>query len=265
MLSNIILLILYHNTHNIKNMKTIAIINHKGGVAKTTSVQNISAGLASKGNKVLMIDLDPQANLTKGFGIFKVEKSIYHSFSKGTELPIQEVKKNLWIVPSSIDFAGIEIEISNKMFREKILQELLIKLNGQFDYCFLDCPPSLGLITINALVAANDVVIPLEAEFYAFQGLDSIFKVVQDVQKAINSGVTIKGVFLTKVKDRRSITTAIRDEVKKHLGSVLFDSEIRENVAIVESQANGVDIFAYDPNSNGAKDYKKLITELLKR
>ncbi len=131
-------------------MRITSIVNHKGGVAKTTSVQNISAGLAAKGKKVLMIDLDPQANLTKGFGIFKVDKSIYNAFHGKCDLPIQEVKKNLYIVPSHIDFSGIEIEISNKMFREKILLELLSKLNGQFDYCFLDCPPSLGLITINA-------------------------------------------------------------------------------------------------------------------
>lgn len=246
-------------------MKIFSIINHKGGVAKTTSVQNIAAGLAEKKSRVLMVDLDPQANLTKGFGIFKVEKNIYHSFSKNIDLPILEVKKNLSIVPSSIDFAGIEIEISNKLARERILQNHLAKLNGQYDYCFLDCPPSLGLITINALVAAHEVIIPLEAEFYAFQGLDSIFKVIGDVKSAINPNIAIKGVFLTKVKERRSITFAIRDEIKKHLGELLMETEIRENVAIVESQANGVDIFQYDKNCNGAKDYKKLITELLKR
>jgi chromosome partitioning protein len=246
-------------------MNTIALINHKGGVAKTTSVQNISAGLALKGNKILMVDLDPQANLTKGFGIFKVDHSIYHSFSKDLALPIQEVKKNLFIVPSSIDFAGIEVEISNKLARERILKDRLSNLNGQYDYCFIDCPPSLGLITINALVACTDVMIPLEAEFYAFQGLDSIFKVIHDVKAAINTEIKVKGVFLTKVKDRRSITAAIRDEVKKHLGEILFTTEIRENVAIVESQANGVDIFEYNSQCNGAKDYKKLIAELIKR
>ena len=246
-------------------MKITSVINHKGGVAKTTSVQNISAGLATKGKKVLMIDLDPQANLTKGFGIFKADQSIYHAFHGKCDLPIQEVQKNLYIVPSHIDFSGIEIEISTKMFREKILLELLSKFNGQFDYCFLDCPPSLGLITINALVASNDVLIPLEAEFYAYQGLDSIFKVIEDVKKAINKDLAIKGVFLSKVKERRSITVAIRDEVKKRIGAVLFDAEIRENVSIVESQSNGQDIFTYSPDSNGAKDYKKLITEFLKR
>jgi chromosome partitioning protein len=252
-------------------MKTIGIINHKGGVAKTTSVQNISAGLAAKGKRVLMIDLDPQANLTKGFGIFKVDQNIYHSFSKNIDLPILqvknnrgEVKENLFIVPSSINFSGIEIEISNKLAREKILSSLLSKLNSQFDYCFLDCPPSLGLITINALVAANEILIPLEAEFYAYQGLDSIFKVIQDVKTAINPSISVKGVFLTKIKERRSITKAIRDEVKKHLGDILFETEIRENVAFVESQSNGIDIFEYDSNCNGANDYKKLISEFLK-
>jgi chromosome partitioning protein len=245
-------------------MKTIAIVNHKGGVAKTTSVQNISAGMAAKGKKILMIDLDPQANLTKGFGIFNAEKTIYNSFRKGEALPIQQIKKNLFLVPSSQDFGAVEVELASEMGREKVLQRLLSGLNGQFDYCFLDCPPSVQLITINALTAANEVLIPLEAEFYAFQGLDSIFNVIKKVKDVLNASITIKGVFLTKVKDRRSITGAIRDEVKKHLGNMLFETEIRENVAIVDSQANGKDIFEYDKNCNGAKDYNKLITEILK-
>lgn len=255
------------------NMKTIAIINYKGGVAKTTSVQNIGAGLALKGKKVLMVDLDGQANLTKGFGLLDVEaeESIYHAFIGKRDLPILEIKKNLFIVPSHIDFCNIEAELASNPFGATIFSKHLRKIKEQYDYCLLDCPPSLGIITVNALVSSDYILIPLEAEGFSWQGLDSIFKAIKVVQE----GMEVKkfiigdrfqniGAFLAKVKNTRSITNGIRVKAKANLGDILYSCEIRENVAICESQILGKDIFDYDSKCNGAKDYKKLIAELEK-
>lgn len=246
-------------------MKKIVVVNNKGGIGKTTSVQNISACLALKGKRTLMLDLDPQTNLTESFGLFNQEPNIYHSFSKGEPLNVINLKKNLSLVPSSIDFAGIELEISNKMRRENILAKLLAPLEDQFDYCVMDCPPSLGLITINALSAGENVLIPMEAEYLAFRGLDIIRDLISNVKEEINGNLKTTGVFFTKLKPSLSLSKAIKEQVSKTFGNTLLNSSIRVNIALAESQSNGQDIFAYDPNSNGAHDYKKLVEELLKR
>lgn len=246
-------------------MKKIVVVNNKGGIGKTTSVQNISACLARNGKKTLILDLDPQTNLSESFGIFGVEPNMFHSFSSGAPLNLIPIYENLTIVPSSIDFAGIEIEISQKIRREYILEKLLKPLESQFDYCVMDCPPSLGLITINALTAGDYVLIPLEAEYLAYRGLDTIRDLISNVKTEINDRLVIAGVFFTKIKPTLSLTKAITEEVSKIFGDTLLKSSIRVNVALAESQSNGKDIFAYDPESNGARDYKKLVDEIAKR
>lgn len=254
-------------------MRTIAVLNHKGGVAKTTTVQNMSAGIALSGIKVLMIDLDPQANLTKGFGLFNIrsQNSIYPAFLGKSDLQFLEVRENLFLAPSHLDFAACESELASNDFRAHILTNLIEKIKDKFDYCFIDCPPSFGVMITNALVAADYVLIPIEAEFYSWTGLDSIFTAAKMVSKNLKNDkffakdkfVNI-GAFITKVKNQRSITSHIREKAQESLGSLLYNSEIRENVAIVESQARGKDIFEHDSESNGAKDYRKLIAEFLK-
>ena len=246
-------------------MKKIVVVNNKGGIGKTTSVQNISACLARSGKKTLILDLDPQTNLSESFGIFGVEPNMFHSFSDGEPLNLIPIYDNLTIVPSSIDFAGIEIEIAQKMRREYILEKLLKPLENQFDYCVMDCPPSLGLITINALTAGDYVLIPLEAEYLAYRGLDTIRDLIANVKTEINNRLLITGVFFTKIKPTLSLTKAITEEVSKTFGDTLLKSSIRVNVALAESQSNGKDIFAYDPESNGAIDYKKLVDEIVNR
>jgi chromosome partitioning protein len=246
-------------------MKKIVVVNNKGGIGKTTSVQNISACLALKGKRTLMLDLDPQTNLSESFGQFNQQPNIYHSFSKGEPLNIISIKENLSLVPSSIDFAGIELEIANRIRRENILAKLLAPLEDQFDYCVMDCPPSLGNITLNALSAGDYVIIPMEAEYLAYRGLDTIKNLIADVKREINSNLNICGLFFTKLKPTLSLTKAIKDEVSKTFGESLLESSIRVNIALAESQSNGQDIFAYDSTSNGAKDYKKLVEEILKR
>jgi len=246
-------------------MKKIVIVNHKGGVGKTTSSINISAGLAKKGNKVIIIDADPQANLTESFGIFDPIKDLYLSFSKGEPLPIIEVKKNLSIVPNSLNFSGIELEIAGRMPREIILKELMAGLDKTYDYCIIDCPPSLGLITLNALVAADEVYIPMEAEFLAYRGIDSIVGIINLVKKHFNPALIIKGVFFTKYNEQRILTKEIKNQIKGYFGDNLMKTVIRVNVALAEAQSSGKDIFEYEPGSNGAKDYMSLVIEISKK
>ncbi len=245
-------------------MKKIVIANHKGGVGKTTSSINISAGLAKKGKNVLIIDTDPQSNLTESFGIFDPVKDLYLSFSKGEPLPIINVKKNLSIVPNSLNFSGIELEIAGRMPREIILKELMAGLDKTYDYCIIDCPPSLGLITLNALVAADEVYIPMEAEFLAYRGIDSIVGIINLVKKHFNPGLMIKGVFFTKYNEQRVLTKEIKNQIKGYFGDNLMKTAIRVNVALAEAQSSGKDIFEYDPKSNGAKDYMSLVNEIIK-
>jgi chromosome partitioning protein len=245
-------------------MKKIVIVNHKGGVGKTTSSINISAGLAKKGKKVIIIDADPQANLTESFGVFDPVKDLYLSFSKGEPLPIINVKKNLSIVPNSLNFSGIELEIAGRMPREIILKELMAGLDKTYDYCIIDCPPSLGLITLNALVATDEVYIPMEAEFLAYRGIDSIVGIINLVKKHFNPGLMIKGVFFTKYNEQRVLTKEIKNQIKGYFGDNLMKTVIRVNVELAEAQSSGKDIFEYDSDSNGAKDYMSLVNEISK-
>jgi len=245
-------------------MKKIVIANHKGGVGKTTSSINISAGLAKMGKNVLIIDTDPQSNLSESFGVFDPVKDLYLSFSKGEPLPIIQIKNNLSIVPNSLNFSGIELEIAGRMPREIILKELMAGLDKTYDYCIIDCPPSLGLITLNALVAADEVYIPMEAEFLAYRGIDSIVGIINLVKKHFNPGLMIKGVFFTKYNEQRVLTKEIKNEIKGYFGDNLMKTAIRVNVALAEAQSSGKDIFEYDPNSNGAKDYMSLVNEIIK-
>ena len=245
-------------------MKKIVIVNNKGGVGKTTSAINISAGLAKKGNNVIIIDTDPQANLTESFGVFEPEKDLYHSFSKGEPLPIVKIKKNLSLVPNSLNFSGIELEIAARMPREIILKELIQGIGNSYDYCVIDCPPSLGLITLNALVAADEVYIPMEAEFLAYRGIDSIVGIINLVKKHFNPGLKIKGVFFTKYNEQRVLTKEIKNQIKGFFGDNLMKTSIRVNVALAEAQSSGKDIFEYDPKSNVAKDYMSLVNEIIK-
>lgn len=246
-------------------MKTIAIINHKGGVAKTTSTVNIGAGLALKGYKVLLIDADPQANLSQSLGIFQVEQDIYTAFTKGKSLPIIKVKENLFVVPSSLDFAGIELEIASRIDRDKLLLELLEPEQKQYDYCLIDCPPSLGLITVNALVASQEIYIPIVAEYLPFKGIDSIVGFIEKVKKHLNKNLLLKGVFFTRFNSKKVLSKQINVQIEKSFGSTLMETVIRENVALAECPSAGIDIFEYDKASNGAADYEKLVDEILKK
>ncbi|WP_121812973.1 ParA family protein [Mucilaginibacter kameinonensis] len=244
-------------------MKTIAILNHKGGTGKTTSAANIGAGLALQKKKTLLIDIDPQTNLTEGFGIKDVKSSIYNSIRDGADLPIVKINEYLDLVPSSLELVGAELELVSRMARESILKNLLKKLKAKYDYVVIDCPPALGMLTINALVPADTVLIPLEAEFYAYRGIDRMVAIISDVRAHYNENLTIGGVFITKCNPKRLLTEHITESVQKHFGDKLLSTKIRVNVALAEAPTQGKDIFRYAPTSNGAIDYENLVKEIL--
>jgi chromosome partitioning protein len=244
-------------------MKTIAVINHKGGTGKTTSALNIGAGLARLKKKTLLVDIDPQSNLTEGLGLRDVETSIYDSIKNDTPLPVVSISEYLDIVPSSLDLLGAEIELVSRLGRETILKRLLKPLAGKYDYVLIDCAPALGMLTVNALVAADTVIIPLEAEYFAYRGIDRLVSIISDVRTHYNESLTIGGVFITKINPRRVITEQITGSIKKYFEDKLFDTSVRINVALVEAQLKGIDVFEYAPASNGAIDYSNLVDEII--
>ena len=252
------------NTNNIQNMKkVIAISNHKGGVGKTTSTLNIGAGIALKGIKVLLIDIDPQSNLTQCLGIIDVEKSIYGALRGDHDLPIIKISENLDVVPSTLDLASIELELASKFARELVLKKLVDKVKDSYEYVLIDCPPSLGLITVNALTAADEVFIRLQAQFLALHGLDKLTDIISMVKENLNSGLSIGGVFITQYDNRKILNRDIAESVNKQFNGKIFKTMIRDNVALAEAPVRGKDIFSYDAKSNGAKDYESLVDEIL--
>ncbi len=244
----------------------IAISNHKGGVGKTTSTLNIGAGLALEKKRVLLVDLDAQANLTQCCGIESPEKTIYGAFRGEYGLTPYEVKSQLSIVASCLDFAGIELEIGGKIGRERILTKLLSVFEDKYDYILFDCPPSLGLITVNAFCAADKVYIPLQAQFLALHGLDKLMEVMNMVRdEKLNPHVDVEGVFVTQYDKRKVLNRDISESVNNYFKEKVFKTIIRDNVSLAEAPASSQDIFAYAPDSPGAKDYKDLVAEILKR
>lgn len=247
-------------------MKVISVVNHKGGVGKTTSVANIGAYFASKGYKTLLIDIDSQCNLTQHFGFYNPAKSIYNAFmdkEKG-KLPLIEINEKLFLVPSSREFEKMNTELVGRIAWESILKRLLSPLEPLFDYCLIDCPPSLGLITQNALIASRYAVIPIEAEFFSYNGIKSIVGALREV-KQVGHDLDITGVFMTKFDKRKVIAQKIQGEVLNYFGEILINIPIRDNISLSEAQSNGKDIFTYAPSSYGAEDYKKISDVLLKR
>lgn len=243
-------------------MKVISLLNHKGGTGKTTSSINIGAELANRGKKVLLLDFDAQANLSQGLGLFDQEQNVYTSLHSGTALPIVNFE-NFDVVPSSLDLAALETEISSKIAREQILKNAIAKISGKYDYILIDCPPSLGIMTINCLVASDHIIIPLDAEFFAFKGLDTIIDVMNMVNQAFSKSLSIAGVIINKYNGRKKLTQSIEAELKKYLGDALLDAKLRTNISISESQINGQTVFDYAPESNAAEDFKAIVSELL--
>lgn len=240
----------------------ITISNHKGGVGKTTSTLNIGAGLASLGKTVLLVDLDPQANLSQSLGIREPLETVYGSIRGDYPLKPLPIAGGLDLIPSTLDLSGAEIELSSETGREYILRELLEPVREAYDYILIDSPPSLGLLTINALTASQEVFIPLQAQYLALQGLSKLIEVIEKIQKRLNKSLKIGGVFITQYDHRKVLNRNVVETIETHFKEKVFKTRIRDNVALAEAPTAGLDIFSYEPKSYGAEDYMSLAKEI---
>ncbi len=243
----------------------LSLLNHKGGVGKTTSAINIGAGLVELGKKVLLVDLDPQANLTLSLGVPRQPVSIYEAMRGESDLQPYTCKPGLDVIISTLDLSGAEMELINEAGREFILRELFEPLREVYDFIIIDCPPSLGLLTLNALTSSDYVIIPLQTEFLAMQGLAKIKQVIQKVRLRLNKKLEIAGVIATMYDSRKILNRDVVSTIRKYFGPLVFDTYIRDNVSLAEAPAQRKDIFAYNPGSSGAEDYLALCHEILER
>ncbi len=248
-------------------MQTIAILNQKGGVGKTTTAVNIGAGLALLDQKVLLIDLDPQANLTYSFGILAhdLENTVYELLTGDVELPDVIIKHgNLDIIPANLGLSGAEIEFSSLPGREFLLTERLGAVEN-YDYIIIDCSPSLGLLTLNALTSVSEVYITLQTEFLPMQGLAKLLETVDIVKKRLNRNLDITGIICTRYDSRKNLHNEVYEKIKKYFGNKVFSTVIRDNISLAEAPSFGQTIFEYRPRCRGALDYENLSKEILKR
>ncbi|WP_258049897.1 ParA family protein [Clostridium weizhouense] len=252
-------------------MKTVCIFNQKGGVGKTTTNINLSGYLAMAGYKVLTIDIDPQGNTTSGLGLDKrsLEVSMYDVLT--TDISIKDsilrtdLVENLFISPSTMELAGAEVEVIGREDRENIIKRKLKEIEGEYDYVFIDCPPSLGVLTINALTCADSVLIPIQCEFYALEGVSQLVNTIQLVKKSLNKKLEIEGVVMTMFDYRTNLSNEVFKEVKKYFKSKVYKTTIPRNIRLAEAPSFGLPIMLYDDKCKGAEAYINLSKEFLSR
>lgn len=257
-------------THVVGQTKVIAIINQKGGVGKSTTAINLSAALGEMGKQVLLIDLDPQGNSSSGLGVEKnrVSHCIYDALLNDiplTDIIIPDVSKGLDVVPATINLAGAEVELVSEMARENRLKDAIGPMRGRYDYVFIDCPPSLGLLTINALVAADKLLIPIQCEFYALEGVTKLLDSMKRVKSRLNPSLDIYGVLLTMSDNRTTLSRQVSDEVRRFFGKIVFETSIPRTVKLSEAPSFGQPITQYDPTGKGAQSYIDLAKEVISR
>ncbi len=249
--------------------RVIAVTNQKGGSAKTTTSVNLSAALAGEGRKVLLVDLDPQANATIGLGISStdLDRSVYHVLIDH-EQPMDEVIQpapmdNFFVVPATIHLSGAEVELVNTIGREIMLRDKLAAVQDQYDYVIIDCPPSLGLLTLNALTTTKEIIIPVQTHFYALEGMSLLMNTIELVRQRLNHKLHITGILPTIYQSGTKLSEQVLDELRKFFGTQVFETVIRMNIRLAEAPSHGLPIQLYDPESNGSKDYDSLAREVM--
>ena len=248
--------------------RTIAIANQKGGVGKTTTAINLSACLAEKGKKVLAVDMDPQGNMTRGLGVDKdsVENTIYNLIigeAKMEEVLIKNVLENLDIIPTNIDLSGAEIELLDVEEKEYIVRNEINKIKDNYDFIIIDCPPSLSMLTINAMTTADSVLVPIQCEYYALEGLSQLIHTVKLVRDRLNPKLTIEGVVFTMYDARTNLSLQVVENVKDNLEQTIYKTIIPRNIRLAEAPSYGIPINKYDPKSAGAESYLRLADEVI--
>ena len=250
--------------------KIISIANQKGGVGKTTTAINLAAGLAYEGKHVLLVDADPQANASSGLGIEirELENTVYECLIDGVDPKkaiVDTSIKNLQLLPSHIDLVGAEIEMRDIERREERMKNFLRPLCDEYDYILIDCSPSLGLITINALTASDSIVIPVQCEFFALEGIAKLLNTIKIIKSNLNPALQIEGFLLTMYDNRLRLSNQVYEEVKRHFGALVFNTIIYRNVRLSEAPSHGLSVIDYDPRSKGAQSYINLAKELIAR
>lgn len=249
--------------------KTYAIVNQKGGVGKTTTAANLGAGLAKLGKKVLLVDIDAQGNLSAHLGVSIDESenmpSMYEVLRYGEKIEnvVRQVGENLWLAPASLLLSAADLELGGIIGREQILRKALNSAVDKYDFIVIDCPPSLGLLSLNGLVASGRVIVPVQSEFLALHGVRQLLDTIDQVRSAYNPSLSVGGVLLCLHDSRRRLARSVADTVREYFGDLVFTTVIRTNVALAEAPAQGTSIFGYDPRSTGAEDYGKLAEEVL--